>query len=41
MINTLFGFILRKENMQYYESELETVIPNVNISQRFLVAFLL
>ena len=36
IINTLFGFILRKEDMQDYQTELEEIIPDINVSQRFL-----
>ena len=41
IVNTLFGYILRKEDIQTYESQLGQVIPDVNISQRYLIAYLL
>jgi len=41
IISTLFGFILRKENIEDYESELQQKISDINVSVRFLMSFLL
>ena len=41
IIETLFGFILRKESISQYISDLDDQVPNRNISERFLIAFLL